>query len=101
MVHIKSRSANEDSNANGDERGRLSRKRTQTVKEFSDGSEPMTGRHTFAFWTIVWLIFVLTVGNLILTLTIIGVLRLGRGMQYLEVRTFFSFPLINYHRIQC
>lgn len=84
MVHIKSRSGNEMPNTMTDDQP-IRRKRVQTVKEFSDGAEPMTGRHTFLFWTIVWLIFVLTVGNLILTLTIIGVLRLGRGMQYMEV----------------
>lgn len=43
------------------------------------------GRNTFAFWTLVILLFVLTVGNLILTMTIIGVLRLGKGMQNLEL----------------
>lgn len=45
----------------------------------------LTGRNTFAFWTIVSIIFILTVGNLILTITIIGVLRLGKGMEYLEL----------------
>lgn len=85
MVHIKNRTLNDDSNMISEERPRTPRKRAQTVKEFGDGGEPMTGRHTFAFWTIVWLIFVLTVGNLILTLTIIGVLRLGRGMEFMEV----------------
>ncbi|EDW97099.1 uncharacterized protein LOC6536817 [Drosophila yakuba] len=43
------------------------------------------GRNTFAFWTIVVLLLVLTVGNLILTLTIVGVLRLGKGVQGMEV----------------
>lgn len=45
----------------------------------------LTGRNTFAFWMIVIIIFVLTIGNLILTMTIIGVLRLGRGMEHLEL----------------
>lgn len=45
----------------------------------------LTGRNTFAFWTIVTIIFVLTIGNLVLTMTIIGVLRLGRGMEHLEL----------------
>lgn len=94
MVHIKSRTTNDTANAMNDEPSRSTRKRVQTVKEFSDGSEPMTGRHTFAFWTIVWLIFVLTVGNLVLTLTIIGVLRLGRGMEYMEVCTIQIRPPI-------
>ncbi|EDW42455.1 GM26011 [Drosophila sechellia] len=43
------------------------------------------GRNTFAFWTIVVLLLVLTVGNLLLTLTIVGVLRLGKGVQGMEV----------------
>lgn len=45
----------------------------------------LTGRNTFAFWTIVCIIFVLTVGNLTLTMSIIGVLRLGKGMEHLEL----------------
>lgn len=43
------------------------------------------GRNTFAFWVLMLLLFVLTVGNLALTLTIIGVLRFGHGMQYMEL----------------
>lgn len=43
------------------------------------------GRNTFAFWTIVVILLALTVGNLILTLTIVGVLRLGKGVQGMEV----------------
>ncbi|KAH8346953.1 hypothetical protein KR059_003463, partial [Drosophila kikkawai] len=43
------------------------------------------GRNTFAFWTIVVILLALTVGNLILTLTIVGVLRLGKGIQGMEV----------------
>ncbi|KAH8295430.1 hypothetical protein KR018_011075 [Drosophila ironensis] len=43
------------------------------------------GRNSFAFWTIVVILLALTVGNLILTLTIIGVLRLGKGVQGMEV----------------
>lgn len=45
----------------------------------------LRGRKTFAFWTLVGLIFILAVGNLVLTVTILGVLRLGQGMQSLEV----------------
>lgn len=37
------------------------------------------GRKTFAFWTLVVLLFVLAIGNLILTFTILAVLRLGQG----------------------
>lgn len=37
------------------------------------------GRKTFAFWTLVCLLLVLAVGNLILTFTILAVLRLGHG----------------------
>lgn len=56
------------------------------ASEFDGSNKSMTGRNTFAFWTIVWLIFVLAVGNLCLTLTIFGVLRLGKGMEFMEVR---------------
>lgn len=54
------------------------------VSESSDTLK-MSNRNTLAFWIIVWLISVLTVGNLLLTLTIFGVLRLGKGMEFLEV----------------
>ncbi|XP_057670151.1 beta-sarcoglycan [Diorhabda carinulata] len=45
----------------------------------------MTGRKTFAFWTLLVLLFILVIGNLILTVTIIGVLKLGQGMQSIEL----------------
>lgn len=37
------------------------------------------GRKTFAFWTLVCLLLILAIGNLILTFTILAVLRLGHG----------------------
>jgi len=40
---------------------------------------------TFLFWTLIVFIFILAIGNLILTLVILGVLRLGQGMQSLEL----------------
>lgn len=43
------------------------------------------GRKTFAFWTLVFLLFILAIGNLILTIVILGVLRLGQGMESLEL----------------
>ncbi|XP_022900023.1 beta-sarcoglycan [Onthophagus taurus] len=43
------------------------------------------GRKTFAFWTLIALIFILAVGNLVLTSIILGVLRLGQGMESLEL----------------
>lgn len=43
------------------------------------------GMNTFAFWLIVSIIFIMTIGNLILTMTIIGVLRLGKGMEFMEM----------------
>lgn len=45
----------------------------------------LRGRKTFAFWTLVGLLFILAVGNLILTMTILGVLKLGQGMESLEL----------------
>lgn len=43
------------------------------------------GRKTFAFWTLIVLLFILAFGNLILTVTILGVLRLGYTMQSVEL----------------
>lgn len=40
---------------------------------------------TIAFWTLVCLLFILAIGNLILTFIILGVLRLGQGMESLEI----------------
>jgi beta-sarcoglycan len=45
----------------------------------------LRGRKTFAFWTLVALLFILAVGNLLLTITILGVLRLGQGMESIEL----------------
>lgn len=42
-------------------------------------------RNSFAFWTAVVILLLLTIGNLILTLTIMGVLRLGKGLQGMEL----------------
>ncbi|XP_065169914.1 beta-sarcoglycan [Atheta coriaria] len=50
----------------------------------------LRGRKTFAFWTLVGLLFVLAVGNLVLTMTILGVLKLGQGMQSLELVPEYS-----------
>lgn len=41
------------------------------------------GRKTFAFWTLLVLLFLLVLGNLALTITIIGVLKLGQGKCFL------------------
>lgn len=48
------------------------------------------GRKTFAFWALVGLLFMLACGNFILTTTILGVLRLGQGMQSLELVPEYS-----------
>lgn len=55
------------------------------INQSIDTEAILTGRNTFAFWTIVSIIFILTVGNLILTMTILGVLHLGKGMEHLEL----------------
>ncbi|KAG5862778.1 hypothetical protein JTB14_037181 [Gonioctena quinquepunctata] len=44
-----------------------------------DTKPGMRGRKTIAFWTLLVLLFILVIGNLILTVTIIGVLKLGQG----------------------
>lgn len=81
------------------------KKETKKMKNSSDSDDAlkMSNRNTLAFWIIVWLISVLTIGNLLLTLTIFGVLKLGKGMEYLEVNkmhlnTFF-FSQININKI--
>lgn len=43
------------------------------------------GRNNFAFWTVVSLLFLFAAANLLLTLTIFGVLNLGKGIAFLEV----------------
>ncbi|KAK6639406.1 hypothetical protein RUM43_007679 [Polyplax serrata] len=40
---------------------------------------------TYLFWTLVVLLFILAFGNLILTFVILSVLRLGQGMESLEL----------------
>ncbi|KAL4714289.1 hypothetical protein ACJJTC_009641 [Scirpophaga incertulas] len=42
------------------------------------------GRQTFAFWTLVCLLFALAIANLILTFTILAVLRIAQGMESME-----------------
>ncbi|CAG4981495.1 unnamed protein product [Colias eurytheme] len=42
------------------------------------------GRKTFVFWTLVCLLFILAIGNLILTFIILAVLRLGQGLESME-----------------
>ncbi|KAL0808673.1 hypothetical protein ABMA28_013107 [Loxostege sticticalis] len=65
-------------------------KSTGNVKNYSDknGNDVTKsvhkGRKTFAFWTLVCLLFALAIGNLILTFTILAVLRLGQGMESME-----------------
>lgn len=64
--------------------------KTSTTKNYSDknGNDVTKsmekGRKTFAFWTLVCLLFVLAVGNLILTFTILAILRLGHGLESME-----------------
>lgn len=67
----------------------------QAVKNYSDknGNDVMKsvkkGRKTFAFWTLVCLLFTLAIGNLILTFTILAVLRLGHGNYFIYLLTVF------------
>ncbi|OWR50510.1 putative beta-sarcoglycan [Danaus plexippus plexippus] len=42
------------------------------------------GRRTFVFWILVFLLLVTAVGNLVLTFSILGVLRLGSGLESME-----------------
>lgn len=45
----------------------------------------LRGRKTYAFWTLIMLLFFMAIGNLMLTFIILGVLRLGQGMESLEL----------------
>lgn len=105
MVNFTNRSINNNNNNNESNNRVASRNvKSSTVaeekmkkpSEFDGANRTMTGRNTFAFWTIVWLIFVLAVGNLCLTLTIFGVLRIGKGMDSLEVRDLWQFNFISF-----
>ncbi|XP_072943319.1 beta-sarcoglycan [Epargyreus clarus] len=68
----------------------LNKANFSAVKNFSDknGNDVTKSVHkrrkTFAFWTLVVLLFVLAIGNLILTFAILAVLRLGQGMESME-----------------
>ncbi|KAJ8880561.1 hypothetical protein PR048_017031 [Dryococelus australis] len=55
------------------------------VHEQSLHKTGLRGRKTYAFWTLVMLLFFLAMGNLLLTFIILGVLRLGQGMESLEL----------------
>lgn len=57
---------------------------TKSVDEM-DAKKDNQGRKTFVFWTLICLLMFLALGNLILTFTILGVLRLGYGMNSLEL----------------
>lgn len=63
----------------------LHKTNTNLIKSYADKNENhvtkslQKGRKTFAFWTLVCLLFVLAIGNLILTFTILAVVRLGDG----------------------
>lgn len=53
---------------------------TTTLRKSSE-NEPST----YLFWTLVLLLFILAFGNLVLTFVVLGVLRLGEGMESLEL----------------
>jgi len=55
------------------------------VHEQSLHKTGLRGRKTYAFWTLVMLLFFLALANLLLTFIILGVLRLGQGMESLEL----------------
>lgn len=56
-----------------------------TMIEDENDFKKRSGRHTLAFWGLIVLLFALTLANLALTMTIISVLRVGRGSEYLEI----------------
>lgn len=77
----------------------LHKTNTSIIKNYSDKNgndvtkSMQKGRKTFAFWTLVCLLFVLAVGNLILTFTILAVLRLGHGNYYIKLIKMFHHSL--------
>ncbi|XP_071451311.1 uncharacterized protein Scgbeta isoform X2 [Hetaerina americana] len=54
------------------------------VHEPSLGRTGVRGRKTFVLWALVLLLFALAAANLCLTLTVLGVLRVGHGMEAIE-----------------
>lgn len=58
---------------------------TNKIIDEMDTKKDSHGRKTFVFWTLICLLMFLALGNLILTFTILGVLRLGYGMNSLEL----------------
>ncbi|CAH0730114.1 unnamed protein product, partial [Brenthis ino] len=71
----------------------LHKTNTNLIKSYADKNENhvtkslQKGRKTFAFWTLLCLLFVLAIGNLILTFTILAVVRLGDGLESMEFLT--------------
>lgn len=57
----------------------------EKMMEDENDLKKRSGRHTLAFWGLIVLLFALTLANLALTMTIISVLRVGRGSEYLEI----------------
>lgn len=60
-------------------------------------------RNSFAFWTLILILFVLALGNLSLTATIISVLKLGNGLENMELintaETVKFFGSIDFDRL--
>ncbi|KAG8229269.1 hypothetical protein J437_LFUL009629, partial [Ladona fulva] len=54
------------------------------VHEPSLGRTGVRGRKTVVLWALVLLLFALAAANLCLTLTVLGVLRVGHGMEAIE-----------------
>lgn len=71
-----------------------------TAKNYSDKNgndvtkNVKKGRKTFVFWTIVCLLFILAIGNLVLTFTILAVLRLGQGKIYFNSYRWYTITAI-------
>ncbi|XP_075223367.1 sarcoglycan beta [Lycorma delicatula] len=55
------------------------------VHEDSLHKTGLRGKKTYAFWTLVGLLCLLACANMILTLIILKVLRLGQGMESIEI----------------
>lgn len=58
------------------------------------------GRNTFAFWLLICLLFAICLANLALTMTIISVLRVGRGLELVPEENYVKFSRVDLDRIQ-
>lgn len=66
--------------------------------------QKLLNQSSLGFWILIILLFIFTVGNLMLTMTIVGVLKISRGMQTIEfvpdANTIKFFGDVEFDRIR-